>query len=86
MNDADFALNKTSLAKELRGKDKKEELLKKIQKLNKKRYGGLGKTGKFLLSKRIIPILEEQSKRGTKKTSATLDNITPAERYVKDAD
>lgn len=77
MDDAEFELSKEELAKEMDLKYKKDEAKKTLDKLNKAKEG-LGKVGRYFLSDRIIPILEQKlqiAKSFKKPAKIDLDKI-----------
>jgi hypothetical protein len=82
-SDADFELNKESLAKEMDLKWQKEHAKKEMKKLSKAEEG-LGPVGKYFLEDRIIPILEQKievAKKFKKPETANLDEMEGAETY-----
>jgi hypothetical protein len=61
MSDADFELEKETLAEELRPEDMVHELREELEKRAPyMRRIKLSKSARFLLNQRIIPILEER--------------------------
>ncbi len=60
MDDTQFEVEKEKLAEELHFTDELETLLKKVDKVRVDKFGGPGKSGRFLLSPAAISIYEER--------------------------